>query len=390
MPTILLDPTHQADLAERLHQQHVPRHGRFVVSVTPSSNAAQLATDVLVALGKRPHLATIPRSERLWDLVEIWLVAERARQVIVTDPAVGAAQGLTQLLLILQETEIDVYLVCPKTPITPRALEAIGPANVGTVDELNLQQPPPKTATPGLPSLRQLGEEHFTTFRDSVSQRLTPAAADAFQQLWERTDLAFGRLLPSRRVNAQHKVEAALAVAFASIPNGAVGVVLLRVAQVRLFLDRWLLEDTAERPARAAAAALTQYARGTTVLADSRAHVYPTIAAALTLRSHVHREQADQMSRLTVDDVAEDGSTVALKDRTLTINETGQAAIRAARADAVAHDTAFILTDSHSERLTPRAINRIADRHELPASYRAERGWVNDRGFELYRIRYVA
>lgn len=109
------DPEDSRDLVELVGALTNRLAGRAALHPTPgSSSSLQLASDLLVSLGKRFDALAFERARtRAWELVEIWMAAERVRHLFVLRGHLLAAGRWRELLELARRGGIEAWFVFP-------------------------------------------------------------------------------------------------------------------------------------------------------------------------------------------------------------------------------------------------------------------------------------
>ncbi|GAA4609706.1 hypothetical protein BJY16_007462 [Actinoplanes octamycinicus] len=349
-------------------------HGgsRLVVRPTPgSTNRAELALDILTAVGKNPQVLQNERlNQREWELARAWLAGTTITDLLVDRAHALPHERLLDLAHLAGDVRAGLWLMwsSPDTDAGDKAISALQAAG-HTVrrlwpNELIWAAPPRRRSpepAPARPLWPRLPTADFTTFRAAARRHLTPRAFAAADNIYR--DAAANT---HRWINAQYGQDPADRVladlsGYADILTGwlrdeqlgpatdaSAALIRLRGTQAALFLHGVLLRWTPDAlGADPAARLLGNLTPSATLAITTMARTDHAAAAVLTLHlNHAPASFAD----LRCSDVTTDGYINFTGRRSLPGIGTGPIAVPSYARNVLASHLAY----RHRQRATIR------------------------------------
>lgn len=299
--------------ARRLGAANNPGAGVVVVAVPPDLRRGyELGWELLAAYGARDDVAGTGRNhEQNWDLVVAWTLAHAITDLVVldaqwlTDELAGDLAGLAAI------ADLTLWLVAP-VPVSDRYAEALKPWPVHPGDPKRLaaalpSPPEPARAPTAFP---RVPRDNWTTWLAAARRHLPQSEAATVEA---RYRMAFDAAVEHLGCADAVDEDAALGHVRSELARCADAEEMLtvtRAVQAAAFRSGWLLHAdlprllaTADTASRAAVTNPANFA----ALAAYR-EPYRAVACALAALDL----STDQMTGLTVDDAAVDGTTLTV------------------------------------------------------------------------------
>ena len=324
--------------ARRLLRLNDPDRGVIVMRVRADTRRATwLGADLLVALGRRRDVSGVGR-DAVDDraLAQIWLAASGAEDLIVTDLAPLPADVLAELLLLacgagvrlwlvadgaLDQLHLDVLADWPVTPV-PRA-DFDRYWTLGEVEPASERQPEPVDD----PWPSEVPDVDWPVYRAETRRQLSATHFDVVDTVYVDAFTATRQWVRHRDTLDEQQVATYLRKQLSTLTCTSQMTTVVRAVQAACFLDDWLIQVDLLRLLAAGDTSIRAAAEDPTTWRRLRAYPEPhrAVICALTAAGL----DAGSQIRLTVGDVAADGTHVRSDGRSVPIHPDAAAFLRA-------------------------------------------------------------
>jgi hypothetical protein len=408
--TWVVDPDMEARRVARATTEL--RSGRICVR-TRATDASSLMTqtqDLLVALEKDLSVPGSFRNEQVrWIMAHGWLIGDRVSDLYVIDADVLHRRQRERYMSLATTTGTRVWFIARSEPMTVDARNQLSNWAGRTVPASEFLGPlPAASAKPndrklvGLQTNFTLPEDDFYVFR-AVCRREFDADAFAVLDAWWQSGftavLDWNLAVPDVAAAVATHVRATLNIPMEPgqplvMTRGMQAGLFLRGLLMRVELGRFLSEMTPE-----AAGVPTE--RG---IGQLRRFVHPGYSTA-ALIVWVADASVDEIARMTVSDVAVDGSEVRLRGRSYAVPPGAQGIIRAylaARGFSPDSDQEALFIHSRrlqeadepvGVRVLARWVSTVAHETGMPflrrdprLSGRTDGQWISRRGMSVFEL----
>lgn len=187
---VVVDPTDNPNLGVEVARRANPPGAVVVVRPVPGvTRLAELAADVLIAMGKRfDALTREKKGVDAWRLAQLWLQAESTRHVVIIDAPRLSAGLWSALPSLAPRRALQIWLV-GSAPPNPDQAGAVGHrACVGVAELLNALPAPPAAKPEDTGVEGPIPDDNFLTFRASCWDLLPAERFQAVDRVYRDTN----------------------------------------------------------------------------------------------------------------------------------------------------------------------------------------------------------
>lgn len=409
---IVEDPEDSLGLAQLVAGLANRLQGRAVCRPTPGAGtSAQLAADLLVALGKRFDASRFERVlTRAWDLVNIWIEAEQVRHLFVLRAHLQPARAWGELVSLGRRAGVEIWMVCAADRASrDRPVEkpqVWSPAAFAAHWLRDKDNGDGDGADDGFP---EVPTEDFPTFRASCRRLLDSPAFERVDRVYRASMDETTAWLACRQPRSRRMVPPEINVADAATQlqgllvgdcGPAEAVVRLRGAQAVYFRDGWLISfEPTVVPSDSGLVTLGQ-GLDAVVAARLRRLCTPRSAAAMVLFL-VADLRSEALCRLDIGDVAADASSVDVDEWHINVPVYARSLLRALaverRGAGASEDDPLFVHPRTGGRYVGSALRNVLRSvgaktgisvgvHDSLGSPSGPGAWLGARGMEIIRL----